>query len=268
MTTITCNPVTTVRTPDCPDWCAGRHGAPAYITEAETPRCWHASAACPPWCLGHPAHIPPAEHDHSSRAVATVSLSLPPKDTAQESPGVIDVSIWQYANDPEDPAEAVAPEPGPVVALWHSHDGEWLPDLTPDEAVALGAALIRAALMARTGTPEPCPPWCSGDHEMAEGPAVSMYGGQVRLAIPVAGHVLVHDVTPDGTRDYLRLRREIARLDGELGELTDGVASAMTAGLDAADADEAYEHAADALTEALDQGTWEGEAGKLAARPF
>jgi hypothetical protein len=78
----------------------------------------------------------------------------------------------------------------------------------------------------------------------------------------------VHDVTPDGTRDYLRLRREIARLDGELGELTDGVASAMTAGLDAADADEAYEHAADALTEALDQGTWEGEAGKLAARPF
>jgi hypothetical protein len=251
MTATACDPVTTVRIPDCPGWCAGRHGAPPHIAESGTPPCWHAGAACPPWCLGHPAHIPPAEHDHSSRAVATVNLSLPPKDTAQESPGVIDVSVWQYANDPEDPAEATAPQPAPVVAIWYGDDGGWLPDLTPAEAVKLSAALIRAALMARTGTPEPCPPWCSGDHEMADGPAVSMYGDRVRLTIPSAGHVLVHDVTPDGTRDYLRLRREIARLDGELGDLTDQIASSMTAGLDAAEADEVYEHAADALTEAL-----------------
>lgn len=69
--------------------------------------------------------------------------------------------------------------PGPVIALPHGARESYLPDMTPGEAVALAAALVRAAwsadpgaLQAAAGQEPPrhiggsCPPWCCyGPHD-------------------------------------------------------------------------------------------------------
>jgi hypothetical protein len=238
---------------ECPQWCTGRHGHPSNPAEAETARSWHISATCPPWCIGHGAWIDVDDQDHMTAGAVVKPASAPPvemidKDGRGMRADYVHVSAWQ-------PPGA---DRAPLVTVWHAGPDVALPDLTAGESVSLGAALIAAALQITMTTPADCPAWCSGQHEDAEGPAVMLHDGRVRLAVHLAGHVLVHDITPAASRDYLRLREEVARLNAELDEATDRIASAMTEGLDGARADEAYERAADALTEALDQGAWEG----------
>jgi uncharacterized protein DUF6907 len=156
-------PAATTDEPACPAWCTRRHAAP--LLPGEDPR-WrdHLTAECPAWCMGHPYRS--GELDTHRGADTFMDLSLVPHvewDGAPEGPDQLAVSVWDI------------PHEGTVtVSVRRTGDDSELPPLTPDEAVALGVALIAKARDARQGTlaasgvrlpAQGCPPWCtSGPH--------------------------------------------------------------------------------------------------------
>jgi hypothetical protein len=138
----------------CPSWCTGRHLA----TGTEAPRYWHLSADCPPWCVGHSGHVRDlSDEAHvSTRDETELSLAEPYElDPGDIVADYIETSVWQMPD-----------APAPEVTIFHAAKEDYLPGMTPAEAMALAADLVRAAGAAAatqvpgsTGTS--CPPWCA-----------------------------------------------------------------------------------------------------------
>jgi hypothetical protein len=142
----------------CPAWCNGQHHRPSWVTEAEHPRYWHKSASCPAWCEGHSNQERDDDLGTHRGLDIEVALSLPSRlstvsvgDIPQT--GCLSVAPW-----------VDSPSAGPSVSVRH-HDN-YLPDMTPDEAMALARALVRTAHLARASTASnpACAdgvPWCA-----------------------------------------------------------------------------------------------------------
>lgn len=170
----------------CPSWCTGRHDRPSWVTEAEAPRYWHLSADCPAWCTGHLSGAPgePAELDTHRGAETFVDLSMAPAvdHIGYRGPDRLAVTVWHILD-----------EGAVTVSVSRTADDSELPPLVPDEAQALGMALIARAREARQGTPaangvavpaEECPSWCAqGLHDGLDD--VHMSEGHV---VPVTEH--------------------------------------------------------------------------------
>jgi hypothetical protein len=174
MTTIITDPQTAGQTPGCPSWCIGRHARPEPQW-ADADAVWHLAASCPSWCTGHCAGEPEFEEEghsgHTGHATeVALSLAKPYEAVTGRGanvmlPDTVNVQIWKQPGSPE-----------PVVAIEHGATNNWLPDMVPGEAFALGLALIRAAwsldpaaAAAATG-PDPAyrpghPAWCAETHQ-------------------------------------------------------------------------------------------------------
>lgn len=156
----------------CPPWCTGQHSRPADVSEADRPRYWHMAANCPPWCSGHVSFEAEWDRDHCSVGTE-VALSLLPEIEVVGSSGAenrtdyLAVRTWQDA----------AAGSRPYLSVMHGAGDNWSPDMTPAEAVELGAALIQAGAGAQAGdtaasppSAASCPPWCEvADHEDWDG---------------------------------------------------------------------------------------------------
>lgn len=183
MTTTIPQPAATPDDGECPQWCTGQHGAP--LLSGEAPGYRHLSAECPPWCAGHPHYD--LDLDQHASGYAYVDLSLVPRVEyviGPHGPDQLAVSVWDLHD-----------QDGVHVGLMHAADDSWLPSMTPDEAQALGVALIAKAGEARQGIPaadvvrlpaEGCPPWCTnGPHGDLDQVHVSS-----SCAVPVTEHEL------------------------------------------------------------------------------
>src|ERR1022692_2222790 len=157
------------------------------ITAAENPN------PCPPWCTG--------EHggdDTHSGHITEISLSLAePCETASGMrPDFIGVRLWHQKAEMSRPAVGV------------QHGDDYLPDMTPAEAVALAAALVQAAWRAEPGAveaipaqdaprhdPGSCPPWCAyGLH----GPYDDVHFGDGNAVAPASATHLCSYTTGPG----------------------------------------------------------------------
>lgn len=141
---------TTVKTTDaeqCPAWCAGSHGRPAWCKDEST-RWWHRTADCPPWCIGHFTHDDERDVHCGGQSAVTISgadlVTVETSGGPAEQPASVEVMLWQGLSH--------TGVPGPVVCMQQMvekvcADG-FVPDMTPDEAARLGLALLSAAWMA------------------------------------------------------------------------------------------------------------------------
>jgi hypothetical protein len=155
----------------CPAWCTGKHNRPDWVS-AERPRYWHKSAACPPWCDGHLGFEPDCDRiTHHGRGIE-VELSLAPPIDVISLDGKDETRADYISAEPWQPDATTAP----TVAVRHGDD--YLPDMTPSEALALAVALAQAAwrvqpdAMAALEIPSPegftCPPWCITPHTVPD----------------------------------------------------------------------------------------------------
>jgi hypothetical protein len=161
---------TTAPLASCLPWCVGVHPAPPW--GLTSPPTYHQTADCPSWCFGHPAWEGNEDdrRDHHSDT-AQISLSLAAKidvvgnNGPEMIPDYLGVNIWHLADDS-----------APTVNVCHGDD--YLPDMTPAEALALAVALAQAAwrvqpdAMAALEVPSPegytCPPWCVTPHTVPD----------------------------------------------------------------------------------------------------
>jgi hypothetical protein len=129
----------------CPTWCAGH---------TEDGR--HLSALCAPWCIGHLPYENELDEGNAAHVSdyceVTLSLAEPYElGGGRMYPDHFAVNVWHV------------PPSAPVVSLRHVDD--YMPDMTPAEAMALAADLVRAAGTAAGATAAPaggsCPPWCA-----------------------------------------------------------------------------------------------------------
>lgn len=120
----------------CRAWCTGQH-AHHPGDGPQDARYHHLAATCPSWCTGHWDHDDPAvEAEHACPYVQVrLSLAEPCEPAIGDlEPDYVAVSTWQ---DPRYPAG--------TVSLMHGATDHYVPDMTPQEAVALAAALVQAA---------------------------------------------------------------------------------------------------------------------------
>lgn len=176
----------------CPPWCTGRHGQQDGVTETEVPWYWHLSAGCPPWCTGHPAHVRDISDEAHVSTRNDIELSLAEPYEIWGGNKVADyfeTSVWQLP-------DASAPD----VTIFHAAKEDYLPGMTPAEAMALAANLVRAAGVAAptqvpgsTGTS--CPPWCIC---RPHGPLDDVHISESRSVSVIEDTICGH------TRDYQR----------------------------------------------------------------
>lgn len=148
---------------------------------SETTASLKAAPGCPAWCAGHPGgRVEPGETGAHAGAIAAVTLSLAGPDEETGGPDHLSVQAWQHAGS------------AATIAVMRGATDEWLPEMTPAEAVALAAALVRAAWRAGPGAVQApaaqdaprhrgtsCPPWCAygphsdpGDIHISDGHAI------------------------------------------------------------------------------------------------
>jgi len=161
----------------CPSWCTGGH--------AEGAEGWnqHRMAFCPPFCTGHVASDDEQESwglgGMHGGDIYEMTLS-----TGESCDARILVQAWKMPGCP-----------APIVAINDDKD-EWL-DMTPAEAMALAAHLVRAAGIAApeapayTGTEQPS--WCAYDRCCPDGLHMS-----ASREVPVAEHGLCSADAPPG----------------------------------------------------------------------
>jgi hypothetical protein len=149
---------------------------------------------CPPWCtVKHGG----GEHIHSGD-ISSVNLSLAPlcEDASGMRPDYIAVRLWH------EPAEM----PSPAVGLQHGDD--YLPDMTPAEAVTLALALMWGACRVKPGVigalavpgapvadDGSCPAWCeiAGEH-------MDHDGGEMRHALVEGMPLTAYPFDVEGVR--------------------------------------------------------------------